>query len=113
MTGKKWDTLSLDDFVAIFSDHGFVGDPLVDTQHFIGGSRYEKASETEALGDHQLRAAHQRYTGPDKKTVEAKGHGHGLMRHYYKKLDGVWKLARLRPTSRWIEYNFEDIFKGH
>lgn len=51
------------------SSAGFVGDPLVDTQHFIGGSKFERTGEDSVTGYHQLRAAHQRYTGPDKKTV--------------------------------------------
>ena len=95
------------------SDHGFVGDPLVHTQHFLGGSKFVKVSDTEAYGDFQLRAAHQRYTGPDKQTVEAKGHGHAVIRHHYKLADDGWKLIGYKPTVRWNEYNFEKIFKGH
>lgn len=100
------------DFIVMVSDHGFVGDPLVHTQHFIGASKYEVLSEDMALGTHQIRAAHQRYTGPDKKTVEAKGHGHSLIRHTYKRIDGEWKLAGVRPTVYWNEFEFEKIFKG-
>lgn len=95
------------------SNKSFVGDPLVDTQHFIGASKFERISNEEVFGYHQLRAAHQRYTGSDKKEVEAKGHGHALIRHYYKLIDGKWKLAGLRPTVRWNEYDFHKIFKGH
>lgn len=113
MTGHKWDAMPAEEFVAMVSSHGFVGDPLVDTQHFIGASKFQKVSDEESIGDHQLRAAHQRYTGSDKKEVEAKGHGHARIRHYYKKIDGEWKLAGLKPTVRWNEYDFEKIFKGH
>jgi len=105
--------MSQDEFVGMVSSHGFVGDPLVDTQHFIGGSKFEKISDTAAFGDHQIRAAHQRYTDKDKKKVEAKGHGHAVIRHNYQLIDGTWKLAGLRPTVRWNEYEFEKIFKGH
>lgn len=69
VTGKKWDALPKDEFVGMVSSAGFVGDPLVDTQHFIGGSRFERTGEDSVTGYHQLRAAHQRYTGPDKKTI--------------------------------------------
>ena len=102
-----------EEFVEMVGSQGFVGDPVVDTQHFIGGSKFEKVSDTESTGYHQLRAAHQRYTGPDRKEVEAKGHGHAVIQHYYKKINGEWKLAGLKPTVRWNEYNFEKIFKGH
>ena len=105
--------MAADDFVASIADHGFVGDPLVHTQHLLGGSKFRKTSDEEAYGDHQLRAAHQRYTGPDRKEVEAKGHGHALMRHFYKLVDGEWKLAGLRPTVYWNEFDFDKIFKGH
>lgn len=94
------------------SNPGFVGDPLVDTQHHLGGSKYVKVSDEEILGYHQLRAAHQRYTGEDRKEIEAKGHGHALIKHIYKKVDGEWKFAGLRPTVRWNEHEFEKIFKG-
>ncbi|KAG6362433.1 hypothetical protein INS49_010663 [Diaporthe citri] len=113
VTGKKWDALPKEEFVGMVSSAGFVGDPLVDTQHFIGGSKFERTGEDSVTGFHQLRAAHQRYTGPDKKTVEAKGHGHALIRHYYRRVDGNWKLAGLKPTVRWNEFEFEKIFKGH
>ncbi|KAF4464052.1 scytalone dehydratase [Fusarium albosuccineum] len=93
VTGQKWDLMPAKEFVAMVSDQGFLGDPLVDTQHFIGASKYQLLSENLAEGTHQLRAAHQRYTGPDKKTVEAKGHAHAVVRHTYKKIQGEWKLA--------------------
>ncbi|KEF54829.1 scytalone dehydratase [Exophiala aquamarina CBS 119918] len=110
---QKWDEMPSEEFVGMVSSEGFVGDPLVDTQHFIGASKFERVSDDEVFGHHQLRAAHQRYTKSDKKEVEAKGHGHALMRHYYKKVDGQWKLAGLRPTVRWNEYDFHKIFKVH
>lgn len=99
------------DFVDLMSEPKFLGDPLVFTQHFLGGSKYMKVSENEVTGYHQLRAAHQRYTGLDLKTVEAKGHGHCVIRHDYKKIDGIWKFAGLRPTVRWNEFEFDKVFK--
>jgi scytalone dehydratase len=112
VTGEKWDAMPAKDFVAMVSDPGFVGDALVDTQHFIGASKYEALSDGRIVGTHQLRAAHQRYTGPDKKTVEAKGHCHAVMQHTYAKVDGEWKLAGLKPTMYWTEHDFSKIFTG-
>ncbi|KAI9814064.1 MAG: centractin- actin- protein of the dynactin complex [Pycnora praestabilis] len=108
----KWDAMSSEEFVGIMSHKGFVGDPLVNTQHHVGASKFEKISDTEVIGSHQLRAAHQRYTGPDRKTVENKGHGHAMIKHWYKKIDGEWKFAGLKPSVRWNEFEFEKIFKG-
>ena len=101
-----------EEFVRVMSHIGFVGDPLVHTQHHIGASKWAKISDDEAVGHHQLRAAHQRYTALDRKTVENKGHGHAMVKHFYRKVDGEWKLAGLRPTVRWNEFEFERIFKG-
>ncbi len=107
----KWTDMLADDFVKMMSHEGFLGDELVHTQHHIGASKWEKISESEVIGHHQLRAANQRYTGLDKQNVENKGHGHAMIKHWYKKIDGEWKFAGLRPTVRWNEYAFEKIFK--
>ena len=100
-----------DEFMEMVSSQGFLGDALIHTQHHIGASKWEKLSDEEVIGYHQLRAAHQRYTGPDMQTVENKGHGHAMIKHTYKKVDGEWKFAGLRPTVRWNEFEFEKIFK--
>ncbi|MCJ1433387.1 hypothetical protein MMC27_002747 [Xylographa pallens] len=110
VTGKKWPSISAADFVTFMSRTDFLGDPLIDSQHFLGASKYEKMSADEILGYHQLRAAHQRYTDAEKKTVEAKGHCHCVIMHRYKKVDGVWKFAGLRPTIRWNEYDFHKMY---
>ena len=112
VNGHKWDSMPAEEFIGIMSHAGFVGDPLVHTQHHIGASKWEKISDEEVIGHHQLRAAHQRYTGPDKQTVENKGHGHATIKHFYRKVDGDWKFAGLRPRVRWNEFEFEKIFKG-
>jgi len=112
VNGHKWDSMPAEDFVGIMSHIGFVGDPLVHTQHHIGASKWQKISEDEVIGHHQLRAAHQRYTSRDLRVVENKGHGHAMVKHVYRKVGGEWKLAGLRPTVRWNEFEFEKIFKG-
>lgn len=100
-----------DDFVGIMSHVGFIGDPLVHTQHHIGASKWQVLPDGEVIGHHQLRAAHQRYTDRTLQTVENKGHGHAMIRHLYRKVDGQWKLAGLKPTVRWNDLEFERIFK--
>ena len=72
----------------------------------------EKVSEDEAVGYHQLRAAHQRYTAPDRRLVENKGHGHAMVKHFYRRIGGEWKLGGLKPTIRWNEFEAEQIFRG-
>lgn len=89
---------------------GFLGDPLVRTQHLIGASRYEWISKTELVGNHQIRAAHVRYNDLDRSKVDYRGHGHSMVRHWYKKESGVWKLAGVCPQVYWNEYDFDKIF---
>jgi scytalone dehydratase len=98
--------------MALVTDPGFLSNPTMKTQHLLRVTWWEKISETEVIGHHQLRAAHQVYIGPDLKTVKLKGHSHAINEHYYRKVDGVWKFAGLKPTVRWNEYQFKDIFKA-
>lgn len=87
----------------------FLGDPLIRTQHLMGASKYERVSGDEVIGFHQIRAAHQRYA-PDGVTVENRGHGHSFIQHWYKRIDGTWKLSGLCPRVYWNELDFDRIF---
>ncbi len=82
------------------------------TQHFIGGTKWEKVSDTEITGYHQLRVPHQRYKDSSRKEVVVKGHAHSQNTHWYKKVDGVWKFAGLCPDIRWGEYDFDRVFEA-
>jgi len=107
-----WPTMSAKSFIEMVSSPGFLGDPCIKTQHLLGATWWERLSDTEVIGHHQLRAAHLRFTAPDLQRVSRRGHGHATNEHYYTKVDGVWKFAGLRPTVRWNEYDFDKIFKG-
>ncbi|KAH8670228.1 putative scytalone dehydratase [Tricladium varicosporioides] len=108
----KWPAMPAEEFMTMITDDGFLGDPCVKTQHLLGATRWERISDTEVIGHHQLRAAHQVYTAPDLKVVKLRGHSHATNEHYYRKVDGVWKFAGLKPTVRWNEHQFEKVFKG-
>ncbi|KAL8783800.1 MAG: hypothetical protein Q9195_009282, partial [Heterodermia aff. obscurata] len=107
---KIWEAMPAAEYVAMASDPHVLGNPLLKTQHFIGSSKWEYVSETEAIGWHQLRVPHQRYTDESRKEVAIKGHAHGSNQHWYKKVDGVWKFAGLAPIIRWGEFDFEGVF---
>ncbi|RDW91804.1 scytalone dehydratase [Coleophoma crateriformis] len=109
---KMWDAMPAEEFVAMASSPTVLGDPLLKTQHFIGGTKWEKVSDTEVIGWHQLRVPHQRYTDASRKTVAVKGHAHSTNKHWYKKVDGVWKFAGLSPDIRWFEYDFDKVFES-
>ena len=99
-----------DEYVAMASDPHVLGDPLLKTQHFIGSSKWEKVSDTEVIGWHQLRVPHQRYTDETKTQVAVKGHAHGTNQHWYKKVDGKWKFAGLAVEIKWGEFDFDKVF---
>ncbi|KKY24632.1 putative scytalone dehydratase [Diplodia seriata] len=107
---KLWEAMPADEFVAMISSQAVLGDPLLKTQHFIGGSKWEKISDDEVIGVHQLRVPHQRYTDETRTTVAVKGHAHSTNTHWYKKVNGVWKFAGLNPEIRWGEYDFDKVF---
>ncbi|KAI0180802.1 Scytalone dehydratase [Hypoxylon sp. FL1284] len=109
---KLWEAMSADEFVAMVSSPSVLGDPLLMTQHFIGGTSWEKISDTEVKGTHQLRVPHQRYTDATRSQVAVKGHAHSINYHLYRKVDGVWKFAGLTPVIRWGEYDFDKVFAG-
>lgn len=118
---KLWPAMLADEFLSMISSPAVLGDPLLRTQHFIGGTKWEKVSDTEVIGVHQLRVPHQRYlvapTAADPKTrtpanVALKGHAHSTNTHWYRKVDGVWKFAGLMPIIHWGEYDFDRVFAG-
>jgi len=107
---SRIDDMPAQDFIGMMSSPKFLGDPLVRTQHLMGAAKYERISATEIVGHHQIRAAHTRYVSLETKEVENKGHGHSYIKHWYRKVDGVWKLAGLCPKVYWNEFNFDKIF---
>lgn len=109
---KLWEDMAADEFVGMVSGPHVLGNPLLKTQHFVGTSKWEKVSDDEIVGHHQMRVAHQRYKDSDLKTVDIKGHSHGSATMWYKRVDGVWKFAGLKPNERWFEYDYDKIFGG-
>lgn len=45
----------------MISSAGFLGDPLLKTQHLLGACEYERIGEKEIMAKQQLRAGHLRY----------------------------------------------------
>ncbi|KAI0141981.1 Scytalone dehydratase [Pestalotiopsis sp. NC0098] len=107
---KLWEAMPAEEFIAMISDKAVLGDPLLMTQHFIGGTKWEKISDTEVIGVHQLRVPHQRYTDETRTVVAVKGHAHSTNTHWYRKVDGEWKFAGLCPEIRWGEFDFDKVF---
>lgn len=101
-----------EEYIQMITDPDFLGDPTIKTQHLLGATWWEKVSDTFVIGHHQLRAAHQVYTDSGLHTVKLKGHSHATNEHYYRKVNGVWKFAGLKPTVRFNEDQFDDVFRA-
>nr|WKV34989.1 scytalone dehydratase [Nigrospora oryzae] len=109
---KLWEAMPAEEFISMISSKDVLGDPLLMTQHFIGGTKWEKVSDDEVIGTHQLRVPHQRFTDATRTKVAVKGHAHSTNIHWYKKVNGVWKFAGLNPEIRWGEYDFDKVFES-
>ena len=108
---KRWDNLPAAEYIAMVSNKNVLGDPLLRTQHFVGNTRWERVSDTEIIGYHQVRVPHQRYSDATLKEVTLKGHSHSTNKHWYRKIDGVWKFAGLGFDILMKEFNFDRVFE--
>ncbi|KKA17756.1 Scytalone dehydratase [Rasamsonia emersonii CBS 393.64] len=90
---KLWEAMPSDEFIMMASDPRFLGNPLLKTQHFIGLSTWQKVSDDEIVGTHQLRVPHQKYTDSSMREVAVKGHAHGTATMWYKRVEHEWKFA--------------------
>ncbi|CAK1362214.1 Scytalone dehydratase [Cercospora beticola] len=106
-----WEAMPKQEFIDFSSSPGFLGNPRIQTQHFVGGCiKWKQTAEEDIEAHHQMRVAHARYKDDECKEVEHKGHVHGWAFTRYKKVGGVWKLAGVGPDLRWYEFNYEKIF---
>lgn len=107
---KLWEAMPCDEFIMMASDQRFLGNPLLKTQHFVGLSTWQKVSDDEVIGTHQVRVPHQRYTDSSMREVAVKGHSHGTATMWYKRVELEWKFAGVCPHIRWCEYDYDKVF---
>jgi scytalone dehydratase len=105
LQGALQENLSPDDFVATLAGPTLLGDKTLKTQHLIGGAKWEVLSDGTVQVSHQIRVAHQRYTTEDLTVVANKGHAHGVTQHWFRKIDGFWKLEGVAPKLEFYEYD--------
>ncbi|KAL9094200.1 MAG: hypothetical protein Q9165_003615 [Trypethelium subeluteriae] len=105
LRGELHDKLSPDAYVAILSSMQLLGDKRMRTQHFLGGTKWQRLNDGTVRADHQIRVAHQRYAKEDLAEVINKGHAHGVTTHWYRKVDGDWKIEAVAPSLNFTEYD--------
>lgn len=114
--------MAAESFVAMMSSPGFLGDPLLKTQHLLGACEWEKVNADFVIARQQLRAGHLRFEDETHKVEKQRGHSHATNEFYFKRVwikdaEGgqggwEWRWAGLKPVVRWNEYDFETIFGG-
>ena len=92
------------------SDHPNRLGGIVDCIHHVGVSKYDRTGPDTVTGHHQVRTEYRRWKTMERKEVEATGEGLTVMLHFYRKVDGVWKLEGVKPLTRMNDFNFEKIF---
>ncbi|KAK2738846.1 hypothetical protein FQN55_000402 [Onygenales sp. PD_40] len=105
LKGELHENLTPKDYAAILS--ALLGDKTLKTQHLLGGAKVERQGDGTVKVQYQIRVAHQRYKDETFAEVLNKGHGIGVTTHWYRKIDGVWKIEAVAPRLEWSEY---DIF---
>lgn len=101
----------------MMSSPGFLGDPLLRTQHLIGASKWRKISDTCIKGHHQIRTTHQRFAvpivGDNAEGVEAvvKAKSHVGAEVTYVLVRGEWKWGGVKTDIRWHDGPFVKCFK--
>ena len=60
VSGKCFPKIPAADFISMISSTGFLGDPLLKTQHLLGACEYERIDEKTIMARQQLRAGHLR-----------------------------------------------------
>ncbi|KFY92186.1 hypothetical protein V500_04273 [Pseudogymnoascus sp. VKM F-4518 (FW-2643)] len=122
VSGESYPAMAAESFVAMMSSPGFLGDPLLKTQHLLGACEWEKVNDDYVIARQQLRAGHLRFEDETHKVEKQRGHSHATNEFYFKKtwIEDVeggqgrweWRWAGLKPVVRWNEYDFETIFGG-
>lgn len=108
---QLWEVMPAEQFLGMASSEKFLGNPRIKTQHLIGAGKLTQTSDDEITGFHQMRVAHQKYKDDEMTEVLHKGHAHGKATVWFRRVDGTWKFAGLRPDIRWAEHDVDKIFQ--
>lgn len=114
-------SISASSYVAMMSAPTALGHPLVATQHLLSAPTFTRTSADEITGTFQARAHHVRFSSNGEGDEEgfAKGRGrrvlavatgYAVIRHFYRRTEGGWKLSGLRPEVLFDEGDLKGLF---
>ncbi|CAK7238419.1 hypothetical protein SEUCBS140593_010669 [Sporothrix eucalyptigena] len=101
-----------EDFIAEFLSPKLLGNENLLTQHLLGQGYVKSVSEDEIVVEWQQIAGHGRYIEGShtlKKQVDKTSDGKSYMEQTYTKVDGRWKITRLRPSLLYEIGEFNDV----
>ncbi|KAL1895703.1 hypothetical protein Sste5346_005175 [Sporothrix stenoceras] len=101
-----------DDFIAEFLSPNLLGNEKLLTQHLLGQCYVKSVSDDEIVVEFQQIAGHGRYiegSHPLKKQVDKTSDGKSYMEQRYTKIDGRWKITRLKPSLLYEIGEFNDV----
>jgi len=104
------ENLSPTEYVAILKKA--LGNERLKTQHFLGKGKWERLSDDSVHVEHQIRAAHVLYVDENLMVEKNRGHGHGSMNHWFRKIDGIWKLEGVKPELVFAEHDLFGTVNG-
>lgn len=105
LRGELHENLTPAAYAELLSSRALLGDKELKTQHLLGGAKFELQPDGSVKVEHQIRVAHQRYKDESLTEVLNKGHGIGATTHWYRKIDGAWKIEGVAPRLEWSEYD--------
>lgn len=111
LQGDLHPSLNPDEYAEVIK--AVIGDKRVKTQHLLGDGKIERLDDGTVHIWHQIRVGHQRYAKEDLAEVINKGHGYGVTQHWYRKIDGAWKIEGVEPKVEWFEYDLFGTLAPH
>ncbi|KAE8168010.1 Scytalone dehydratase [Aspergillus tamarii] len=85
-----------------------LGNPDIQTHHFIGASKWTRDSESHVRVVFQILAAHRRAPQGDDSGARATGYGANTID--FTQVNGEWKIAALKVGVLWMDGDFNAIF---
>jgi scytalone dehydratase len=99
LTGQVHEDMPAEEFVAMASSPKMFGNPLLRTQHLLGGARLEVVSSNEVTARHQVRSESIQLSEEDSKSVVDISSRRVVVTMTYVKINGQWRISGMKPKA--------------